>query len=378
MKLAQLYRQGLRDWRCWAALWLVVTLVLTGVLLWDARGWLLGWPDASFRYTHLNEWPLSLLWWLLAPLILWVHGRLTLLDRSWPWALALHGLMALLITGLFIMVAAIRLLLSNHLPWAFLPVILDDLRSVGRWDYLPLMIYCMAIFALYAISYYRQWRAGQLLTGELRVANARLETRLVRASLDALKMQLHPHFLFNTLNSITSLIRTGRTREAEDVVAGLGELLRRALEHRQEALDTLEHELEFLRRYFEIESIRFQDRLLVEYDIAPDCLKAQVPCLMLQPLVENAMKHGISREPTARLLRVSARREKDRLVLSVYNDGPALPTDELLGSSGIGVQNTRARLQMLYGDEARFELRDQPPHGVLARLTFPFTTPASS
>lgn len=374
MKLAQICRHGFRDWRCWAALWLLLSLGLFGWLWWDARSWLLGSPDASFRYTALNEWPVWVLWWFLAPLILWVHGRLTLLDRHWPWALALHCLMAFLITGGFILVIAIRLLLANHLPWAFLPVILRDLRSVGKWDYLPLMIYCMAIFALYAVSYYRQWRAGQLLTGELRVANAKLETRLVRASLDALKMQLHPHFLFNTLNSITSLIRNNRTREAEDVVAGLGELLRRALEHRQEAMDTLEHELEFLRRYFEIESIRFQDRLQVEYDIAPDCLPAQVPCLMLQPLVENAMKHGISREPSARLLRISARRERERLVLSVYNDGPALPRDELLGSSGIGVQNTRTRLHMLYGDAARFELRDHPPHGVLARLTFPFAT----
>jgi len=377
MKLREICRHGLRSWRCWAVLWAAITSVLVGFLLWDARSWLLGSPDASFRYTALNEWPVSVLWWFFAPLILWVHGRLTLLDRHWPWALALHGLMAGLVTGSFILAAAIRLLLANHLPWAFLPVILRDLRSVGRWDYLPLMIYCMAIFALYAVSYYRQWRAGQLLTSELRVANARLETRLVRASLDALKMQLHPHFLFNTLNSITSLIRTGRTREAEDVVAGLGELLRRALEHRQEAMDSLDHELEFLRRYFEIESIRFQDRLKVEYDIASDCLPAQVPCLMLQPLVENAMKHGISRDPAARVLRVSARRERDRLVLSVYNDGPALPRDELIGSSGIGVQNTRARLHMLFGDEARFELRDQPPRGVVARLTFPFATPAA-
>lgn len=371
------FRDLCRDWRCWAGLWLVITLGLVSWLLWDARGWLLGTPEGAFRFTALNEWPVSTLWWFLAPLILWVHARLTLLDSRWPWALALHCLMAVLITGFFIIVAAVRLLLSNHLPWDFLPAILSDLRSVGKWDYLPLMIYCMVIFALYAISYYRQWRAGQLVTGELQVANARLETRLVRASLDALKMQLHPHFLFNTLNSITSLIRNNRTREAEDVVAGLGELLRRALEHRQEAMDTLERELEFLGRYFEIESIRFQDRLQVEYDIAPDCRPAFVPCLMLQPLAENAMKHGISRDPEARLLRISARREKDRLVLSVYNDGPALPSDELLGTSGIGVQNTRARLHMLYGDDARFELRDQPPRGVLARITLPFTIPAA-
>jgi len=160
--------------------------------------------------------------------------------------------------------------------------------------------------------------------------------------------------------------------EAEEVVAGLGDLLRRALEHRQEAMETLELELEFLRRYFEIERIRFQDRLEIKYDIDPECLKAAVPCLLLQPLAENAMKHGISRDATARLLRIGAHRDKNHLVLTVYNDGPALPRDELINGPGIGVQNTRARLHMLYGDEARFELRDHAPRGVLARVTLPF------
>lgn len=377
MNRASLPGRWLRDWRFWGLLWLAGLLAGLGVLLWDARGWLAGAPEASFRLTLLNQWPVWSLWWVVAPAVLWLQHRLTLLDRHWPWAIALHTLMAFLIAGLFLLATAVRLLVANHLPWSFLPVILHDLRATGRWDHLPLLIYFLAVSVLYAAGYHRQWRAGQLLTGELRVANARLETRLVRASLDALKMQLHPHFLFNTLNSITSLIRNDRAREAEDVVAGLGELLRRALEHRQESVDTLEHELDFLRRYFEIESIRFQDRLKVEYDIAPECLRALVPCLMLQPLAENAMKHGISRDPEAKLLRLGARRERDRLVLSVYNDGPPLPKDELVTGSGIGVQNTRARLHMLYGEEARFELRDQPPHGVLARLTFPFTDPTA-
>jgi len=365
-------RAHLRDWRFWGGVWLAVSAVIIGVLLWDARSWLGGAPEGSFRGTALRLWPVSVMWWFLAPLILWLQVQLTLPDRRWPLALALHGLMAVLITGLFILIEASRMMLANHLPWSFLPVIIHDMKAVGRWDYTPLMIYCMTIFALYAVGFYRQWREGQSLTGELRVANARLETRLVRASLDALKMQLHPHFLFNTLNSITSLIRNDRSREAEEVVAGLGELLRRALEHRQEAMDTLERELDFLRRYFEIERVRFQDRLQVEYDIPADCLPALVPCLMLQPLAENAMKHGISRDPSARLLRVSARRERAQLVLTVYNDGPALPRDELVSGSGIGVQNTRARLHMLYENEARFELRDQP-RGVIARITLPFT-----
>lgn len=364
----------LRDWRIWGGLWLIGSAVLIAGLWWDARSWLGGDPEASFRHTALRTWPVGVMWWFLSPAMLWLQAQLTLPDRRWPLALALHGLMAGLITGLFIILEAARVVLTNHLPWSFLPVILHDLRAVGRWDYTPLLVYCMVIFALYAVSFYRQWRAGLLLTGELRVANARLETRLVRASLDALKMQLHPHFLFNTLNSITSLIRNDRSREAEEVVAGLGELLRRALEHRTEAMDTLERELDFLKRYFEIERIRFQDRLQIEYDIAPDCLPAQIPCLMLQPLAENAMKHGISRDSTARMLRISAHRERTQLVLTVYNDGPALPRDELVSGSGIGVQNTRARLHMLYENEAKFELRDHPPRGVMARISLPFAT----
>jgi two-component system, LytTR family, sensor kinase len=368
---------GWRNSRWWLGTWLLATAGLAGYLAWDARAWLLGLPEATFRTTRLYLWPLEIMWWLIGPLILLLQKRLTRLDRHWAWSVVLHGLVALLITGLFIIAKAARMVVVNHLPASFLPVVVGDLRAMRGWSYLPALIYFALIFALYAVSFYREWRAGQRLTGELQVANAQLETRLVRASLAALKMQLHPHFLFNTLNSITSLIRNNRTREAEDIVAGLGELLRRSLEHRQEAMDTLEHELEFLRRYFEIERIRFQDRLKVEFNIDPKCLRAQVPSLLLQPLAENAMKHGISKDPSARLLRVTAERDGTRLVLTVYNDGPPLPKEEASLGRGIGLQNTQARLQLLYGDEARLWLRNNSPQGVRAEIILPFRTSSS-
>ncbi len=366
-----------RSARVWFLVWLAGTVVLLALLCLDAWPWLNGSPQASFRNTKLNDWPVEVVWWLLAPGILWLQATLTRLDWHWLWAVGLHILMAAFMTGLFIMLEAGRMLLANHLPASFLPVLVNDLRWQGRWNYIPALIYVALILAFYAVGYYREWRAGQRLTNQLQVANAQLETRLVRASLDALKMQLHPHFLFNTLNSITSLIRNNRTREAEDIVAGLGGLLRRSLDHRQEAMDTLEHELEFLRRYFEIESIRFQDRLKVEYEIDPKCLRAEVPSLLLQPLAENAMKHGISKDPAARLLRISAARDGTRLVLTVYNDGPPLPKDESALSRGIGMANSHARLLMLYGDEARLRLRDTPPHGVRAEIILPFRTSPS-
>lgn len=366
-----------RNGRIGLAVWATGTVGFAFILIWDARWWLQGLPEATFRATKLNLWPVEVLWWLFVPMILLVHQSLIRVERHWLWAVGLHGLQALLLIGLFIVVDALRLVLVNHLPMSFLPVVVNDLRSASGWSYVPALVYLALVLALYAFSFYREWRGGQHLTGQLQVANAQLETRLVRASLDALKMQLHPHFLFNTLNSITGLIRNNRAREAEEIVAGLGELLRRSLDHRQEAMDTLEHELDFLRRYFEIESIRFQDRLKVEYAIDPNCLRAEVPSLLLQPLAENAMKHGISKDPAARLLRISAEREGTRLLLTVYNDGPALPQDDSALSHGIGVQNTITRLQMLYGDEARLRLRNNTPGGVRAEIILPFRTTSS-
>jgi two-component system LytT family sensor kinase len=366
-----------RKWQTWFAIWLAGTAGLFLMLAWDAWPWIHGEAQATFRYTRLNRWPIECLWWLLLPLILWLQSKLTMVDRRWAWTLVLHALMAVGIAGFFIVVQAFRVVLANHLPASFLPVVVQELRWVAGWSYIPALIYFLIIFGLYAGSFYREWRSGQRLTQELTVANAQLETRLVRASLDALKMQLHPHFLFNTLNSITGLIRKDRTREAEDVVAGLGELLRRSLEHRQEARETLDEGLVFLRRYFDIECIRFQDRLKVEYDIDPRCLRALVASLVLQPLVENAMKHGISRDAGAGLLRITAVRDGTRLILTVYNDGPELPKDDAALSQGIGIQNTVARLHMLYGDEARLRLRNQPPRGVRAEVILPFQTNTS-
>jgi two-component system LytT family sensor kinase len=366
-----------RDGRLWLIAWTLGTLGLGAILLWDARGWLQHAPEATFRATKLNLWPLETLWWLFIPAILVIQKSLTRLDRQWLWALTLHGLLALIITGLFIVAQAGRLVLVNHLPASFLPVVVRDLRWMGGWSYLPALVYVALVLALYALSFYREWRAGQRLTSQLQVANAQLETRLVRSSLDALKMQLHPHFLFNTLNSITSLIRNNRTREAEDIVAGLGQLLRRSLDHRQEAMEPLERELDFLRRYFEIERIRFQDRLKVEFDIDPKCLRAQVPSMLLQPLAENAMKHGISKDPAARLLRISAGRDGTRLVVTVYNDGPPLPKDDAEINRGIGLQNSYTRLSMLYGDEALLRLRDHAPQGVRAEVILPFRISSS-
>src|SRR4051812_32036547 len=131
-----------RSPRPWLVIWAVLSVLIVLWLLADARAWMRNAPDASFRETDLSRWPAEAAWWFLLPPVLWLQSRLTL-DRRWPWALLLHGLAAGLIVGLFLGIDAVRLMVSNHLPWSFLPVIVQDLRSVGRWSYTPILTYFM-------------------------------------------------------------------------------------------------------------------------------------------------------------------------------------------------------------------------------------------
>ncbi len=202
------------------------------------------------------------------------------------------------------------------------------------------------------------------------LAASRLEGQLAQANLQMLKMQLHPHFLFNTLNAISSLMH--RDVEAADrMIVRLSDLLRMALEKDDRHQVRLESELEFLHRYLAIEQIRFRDRLKVDIDVEPVCLSAQVPRLILQPLVENAIRHGIAMRSAAGRLAIRARRRGARLDLSVADDGPGLPPNRPL-RPGVGLANTQARLAQLYGGDGSLELVDGEGGGFEVVVEIPF------
>ena len=211
-----------------------------------------------------------------------------------------------------------------------------------------------------ATSYYRE-------TG----TRARLEARLARAQLQSLKLQMHPHFLFNTLNSITTLI-SEEPLAAERMVTGLSELLRLSLRNAGEQEVPLERELEVLRHYLNIQQIRFQDRLAVELDIDPETLPAMVPNLMLQPLVENAIRHGIGPRATGGRIEVRVTRVGDTLRLRVHDDGVGTAADAMPVREGTGIGNTRARLAHLYGIQHRFEIGGAPGAGFTVMAEIPF------
>ena len=189
--------------------------------------------------------------------------------------------------------------------------------------------------------YYRGFQERELHASELKA-------QLVRAQLSALKMQLQPHFLFNTLNAIMVLVRQQRGRQAEEMLARLSDLLRCVLEDVEAQQISLRRELEYLRLYLSIEQVRFQDRLGIEISADDTALDAAVPHMGLQPIVENAVRHGIGRVAAPGTIRISASRTNENLVIRVADDGPGLGTAGLAEVRGIGLANTRARLQQLY------------------------------
>ena len=203
---------------------------------------------------------------------------------------------------------------------------------------------------------------------------ARLNEELSNAQMAALRRQMEPHFMFNTLNSVAGLVRDNRNDAAVNMIVGLSEFLRRASADSHRSQVTLGEEVEYLQRYIDIQKVRFGDRLRVVVDIPADLLGAQAPYLLLQPLVENAIKHGVSRQVDGGTVRVAGVRDGEVLRLSVHNDGPSLPSDWKPGPVGVGVGNLRTRLQILYGDQSELRLGPGDRGGVEVVVTLPFVT----
>ncbi len=237
---------------------------------------------------------------------------------------------------------------------------------ISYLDY-GVLLYWMIILLQHAFAYYRRLQ-------EKTVQAAQLETQLAQAQLQTLRMQLQPHFLFNTLNAISVLIPKD-PESARRMLRHLSEFLRLTLQNHGAPLVPLESELEFLERYLQIERARFDDRLTIQRDIAAETLNAQVPNLILQPLVENAVRHGLAAQRGPALIAISASRENGRLRLSVRDNGRGLGFDQAIrDGTGLGLSNTRSRLQQLYGDRHRFELSNAEAGGAIAVMEIPFQT----
>ena len=222
----------------------------------------------------------------------------------------------------------------------------------------------------YASDFYNRYQENAMRASQL-------EAQLAQAQLDALKMQLHPHFLFNTLNSISALLHKD-VETADKMIARLGDFLRMTLRNSGQQEITVAEELEFLKCYLEIERIRFHDRLTVEMDIQPAAETAQVPNLLLQPIVENAIRHGISASNKAGKLSISASCSQGILHIRVQDNGPGLRGNGAEYREGVGLQNTRSRLEQLYGKQQKLHLYNSSEGGLTVEIEMPYRTAPDS
>lgn len=293
-------------------------------------------------------------WALLSPFILWFAERFPLergtQKRRWLAHLGAGACFSVL--KMFLEIQLFQLATG-----AVRQMTLPQLHS-------NLLTYGAIIGIFYAFNYYRKYREHELRASQL-------AAKLSQAQLQALKMQLHPHFLFNTLHAISTLIHKD-VEAADRMIARLSELLRLALENAGVQEVPLKQEIEFLERYLDIERTRFSDRLTVQMNIAPETLDVLVPNLILQPLVENAVRHGIAPRSAPGTIAISAQREYGRLLMSVRDNGAGLSSEQ--HNEGVGLMNTRARLQQLYGEQQRFEIGNHPEGGLVVRLAIPIQT----
>jgi two-component sensor histidine kinase len=312
-------------------------------------------------------------WVFFTPLILWLGRRFPVERSSWRRTLPLHIIACTSLAALhsLVVVVSTRVFKPFDEMYRPLPFVESFWSRFASEFHLELIVYGMILGIGYAVSYYRRYRERELRASQL-------ESQLVQAQLQALRMQLQPHFLFNTLNGIAGLVRDQKNKAAVNMIAGLSDLLRHTLENAGKQEVPLREELEFLELYLDIQQMRFPDRLNVQMKIATEALDAQVPNLILQPLVENAIRHGISLRASSGTVGVSARPDEGFLEMTVYDDGPGLNRQWRMderngnGGGGIGLSNTRARLEQLYGRERyRFEVHNRDEGGVEAVIMIP-------
>ncbi len=312
--------------------------------------------EADFLSTIKFNLPDWYVWALLTPVIIWLSRRYPLGGQGWTWRLPVHLVLGIAITFLKLALVAG---FSHSVDW--LPA-----RPMSVLQFHPNFItYWVILGVSHAFDYHRKFRERELRA-------VQLETRLTQAQLQMLKMQLQPHFLFNTLHAISALMHKD-VQEADRMMSRLSDLLRLTLDQEGAQEVTLRQELEFLSGYLEIEQTRFKDRLTVKTHISAETLDALVPNLILQPLVENAIRHGIEPSNEPGQVRITSRRENGELALEIRDTGRSMqPSENKLDSSGVGLPNTRARLQQLYGSSYSFEFDASGKGGSVVRLKIPF------
>jgi two-component system LytT family sensor kinase len=304
------------------------------------------------------------IWACIAPLVLWLGKRFRFERGSRTLSFFVHLPTSVLLSTVQLLIAEIvvQSLSPDRLQ------LYEAFKAIERtfvvYFHINLLTYWAILGIGYGREYYRKFR-------EREVRAAQLRSQLTQTQLQSLKMQLHPHFLFNTFNTISSLMHNN-VDDADRVLALLGDLLRYSLHNVGVQEVTLREEIDFLQRYLEIEQTRFGERLRVRISIEPEVLDCRVPNLILQPLVENAIRYAVAPRAGGGSIEISARQVIGSLRISVVDDGPGLAEGyDLPAHEGVGLRNSRERLEQLYGENHRFILSNKSPKGLEVAIVIP-------
>ena len=354
---------GWRQWILLAGLWTIPAISFAVSI--HAR-YLLSGNESSL----LNWIVYQIIGWMswvpLTVVILWLARKVRVQREGLGRALVFHAIACVLIVNVHL----------GYYVWLYGVYEYTGAMTLAWWweEYLlyatirgpwALFLYWFILGVYYSWDYYQKF-----LDRELQAS--KLETQLVRSQLDALKDRLHPHFLYNALHSVAMLVRKGDQEASVNMLAGLSDLLRYVLDKGERQFVSLDEEIDFIKQYLSIQEVRFSDRLATSFDIPQDLLQAQVPFLIIQPLVENSLRHGIGPKKEGGTITVAAHKKDDSLVLMVSDNGVGLDGNDSSPTDRVGLSNIRERLHHIYGDGGRLEIDTPASGGLTARITIPF------
>lgn len=341
--------------------WAIVGLVLSTEVYFNVR---VKETDVSFVDVAFPQYIRALYWALLAPIVLGLRAYMPLNRGRWLGAILFHVVVSFFVMAVFFLARMLFILLTEGEP-------LSDFWDTAGRSFFGRNLIDMA-FYWGVIAYGHMQQLHQRVRNE-ELKAAQLESKLMETELKSLKQQLHPHFLFNTLNTIAVLVRESRHQEAVHLLARLSALLRMSLDSTRVHEVTLRQEMEFLEPYLEIQQVRFLDRLSVRTNITAEALEARIPNLLLQPIVENAILHGIAAKSGPGTIELCGSVCQGNLYLEIKDDGLGFKTpDNRRVSEGIGLANTRERLAKIYGSRCQLLLRSELGVGTSVQIVLPF------
>ena len=337
--------------------WTILSILTSTYIYFEGRTTLhLTWFQAFLRYGMIWE-----LWIIFTPFVLYFSNRFFFKTGTWKKTLGIHFLLSMFICFTYVII----ILFFMHPDQPFIQVLKENFYRSFYLLPQAFVVYWGILGIGHSLKYYNIYRDRELKSIEL-------EKNLLNSQLQNLKSQLQPHFLFNTMHTIANLVRKKSYDTAIDTIAGFSDLLRMSLDDSDMQFVTLKDELQFIKLYLDIEKIRFKDRLTVQFETSSEILNSKVPFLTLQPIVENSIKHGITRYKKAEEIIISARRDEQNIIIEISDNGPGLPEDfSLEQSDGLGLKNLKKRLSILYDNNFTFDIRKNTPSGVNVILTLP-------